>query len=756
MHAVTEPLERATVGQFGEQYPLTAAGIIGAASLVGPGKGKPRAVSSGLARELRYNPGDVTPQLPGIEPKTPMQALEAAQNRLTRAQDAASFTDPQTELHFRYQADSTTPYESLRQGQHPQGQEMLSGRGNLGGESFAAGDTVFELDPARVTSMRARGGHEPIARMQENLEAVREAQAARDARILDEAQADALQREALIEELRGQRASTPDVFERADLETRIRDEKRRLPVFDDGVVYRRELDNPGYFQQEGGGARIHESRVPPDSELARNTARLDEQSALNVDAIRERNAVRNFIDDMRGFEPVREVPPWAQELASSPLERSRSTELPAGASWWKRALGIEVDPAAMNRESVAAFLDEVRGNPEAFEFGPMPSESEFRTPTHRSGTGPLEEMADIFGERTGRRIYVEEHTPEESDVPYKIAVKHGRGEAMYDRHGDIKMDEKTHPRGDFPMKDEYGDVKKDPVQIEGREVIDPETLEPLMQKRVAEGGEPVRDRRGDIKYELRKSEGGEVKRDERGRIVEEKNPEYYEQPEDIELSTGGGDRITIHGDLFNEPTVTATSASNTGHGKSTGALLYQTLLADASRRGYNIGASSLTGDNAFRLLSNTLANYARTGVNPRDVANTASGRAPRARGFAEGPELWRAEAEEAKARIARHAGDPTALRFDPEAGFTIHGKPASAGDLKAALKELSPDVGETKVGLKSLQRTAFFDWLRNATPEQAREAAKGIGKKYGPMFGVAGFAIDQGGLQDALREREGR
>ncbi len=413
------------------------------------------------------------------------------------------------------------------------------------------------------------------------------------------------------------------------------------------------------------------------------------------------------------------------------------------------------DPSTDPHASVEAFLKAAQAEPSLLTYGTMPTDA-------RPG---LHGMAEAFSKRSGKPIDVEETGGDyyDDDVPYKIEVAktHGRGEVMRDRYGDYKQDEKTHSRGDYPMYDESGEVKFNEVKgppVEGEDKV--------RAKRVALGGEPKRDSYGDQKYEYVKSRGGEPKLDERGnqKYYEKKNPDYYDrepESEGLRLSSGSGS-IDIEGYGSGGPaSVGAMNASDGGRG--VGSLLYQTLLADASRSGNKIGANSLTGDNALRLLNNTLANYARTGDNPRNVTNTASGNRPRARGYATGPEIWEALTGEADARVDRRGGDPSRLQFNGTS-FMVDGKPVAYDDIKGMTEDLSPEFRSTLVGPKTLMQAAVYKWLERATPEEAAGAAgewKNTVK--GPIFGKArvdmlgGLAAGTGGaaaLINALRNDE--
>lgn len=425
------------------------------------------------------------------------------------------------------------------------------------------------------------------------------------------------------------------------------------------------------------------------------------------------------------------IPNWAAKQTELPTTRGVQAggTAPAGPDWWNKKFNINPDePPA----SVAEFLRAVRDVPEAFQYGPMPK-----------GAHSLEDFAEAFGQKAGKDINVKQtwESGSDYDEPYKIETEktHGRYEVMRDVHGDYKYSDepKVHESGDYPMYDESGNVKKKelfgpPLEDEG----------PLKVKRRAEYGDIKRDEYGNEKYPLAKSEGGEPMRDERGNIkyTKEENPDYS-PPEDedttyLRVGNRPGEReIKITGYEGGEPTVYSMDADKEG------ALLYQTLFAHASQEGKRLGVEQLTPDNKYRMLSNALSNYARTGSNPRNVSMTASGARPAARGFAPGERIWQAETGESEARLGNRSADPDALRFTGSGFETRGGESISPQELAAQLKTYSPDVEGSKVGLKSLMRGAVYRWLETATPEQAAQAAKSWGKVGGPLFGFGASGV---------------
>ena len=297
---------------------------------------------------------------------------------------------------------------------------------------------------------------------------------------------------------------------------------------------------------------------------------------------------------------------------------------------------------------------------------------------------------------------------------------------MYDRHGNVK----------YELDDQGA---------------------PTETKRSALGGEPNRDEYGERRWQYVKSEGGEPMYDQDGnrKTREVENPDYEPPPDqsdsgNVTLRTKQGD-MELQG--YDNGDTYSVYASDAGGG---GDIAYATLLADAVRNDKNVTGGSLSRINQIRILSNSLSNYARTGKNPRSQRGTLSGDAPRADAkdrYAEGPEIWRAEAEEAKERIKAKGGNPDRVYFDGEQ-FYIDGEPADPKDIAKRIVELSPGVdapsihNRTGVGEKTVKRMAIFDWLRRASPEEAKAAATGWNK--GNIFtGIGAGAV---GLSSLLRE----
>lgn len=745
---------------FTAQNPALAAGIVGIANVADPGKGAGRTAKR-LAKLAPDAPIPTRAQaaLPGMELTKQQQLGQALHNLDLLERDPNMRTSAPLEAGGRVMQHGTRPgpqglpqedFYTIRspgEGEKPMGiagneylptSALETSRGNIpsGPLRISVGQETalpYEMGgtPVVLDQLRRYGLMEDANRALDRIDQLSSARAS-----VHEARAGLArgERERIGEQvraLRGQEAS-PDLIEQEGRMREIAQLASTKPIVDESnAVYRW---NPETGYEDVGGNRVSEARM-------RDTA--PEQMALRDRAVqesimarREANQLRSFLEDDPRYNPTPVTPEWTAQLPQG--GHANLNPDPAGLEWWNRQLGVtdyKADPGAMNREAVAQFFEDVRTNPAAFQYGVEPP----------SNIRDLEGMAAHFGRQSGKKIDVDiEGGYGESDEPYKIKVpkEHGRGEVMRDRYGDYKQFQKEHERGDYPMYDEYGDVKM-------VETVGPprEGEEFAKKKRVAEGGEPLRDYRGDEKYGFKKSEGGEPVRDERGRqkYTEEENPDYDSGGEQEEAKLrvrGEGGALTVTYPESGEASMGATAVGKSE--KSPGALLYQTVLADAVRRGIDIGSFGLTSDNQLRLLSNTVSNYARMGENPRSVAGTLSGRAPAARGRAEGPELMRAEAGETRARIGDEKADRIA--FDGE-NFTVDGQTVSADKI---LDAVGFKAGSRNVGQKGAMRMAFYEWLRGVDPETASKAAKGWGKHGAIFTSIVGAA----GLGAAMSEKE--
>lgn len=561
-----------------------------------------------------------------------------------------------------------------------------------------------------------------------------EAQAATDAarhRFMGESSVEDARRNFYepIEQLRAGRS--PDEALEASLarERRILDLKATQPLnLGDELGVMERAPGAGFDVPMLGRWGVHGNDLPPEAAgaIGANAQALRQQREL-VRQLREANdAVNPIPEDIS-------APAWAMNLTDSPTGRGMGGA-PAGEDWWNKALNV--DPSAPP-DSVRAFLEAARENPDALlQYGGMPG------PEVRS----LEDFAEHFGDRAGKRIHVERGEPDYDNYePEYIKTEkprtHGRYESMRDENGDWIMEDKAHDMGDFPMHDEYGNVKK--VEAKGPT----EDGEPLKVKRRAEGGEPRRDEYGDVKQQTKESEGGEPMYDDRGREkyeeVKVENPDYSGPPSDEgEVKLRGPKGEIVITDFDGDPSVYAMNA------KGDGALLYQTLLAHASREGMQFPSNpGLTYDNKLRLLSNALPNWVRSGVNPRGVSHTSSGARPPATGYADGPRMMQAIAGETDARLAKYGKNPEAVQFTGD-GFTVNGERAGLDDIEGQLEDLT-DFRRTKVGQKTLMQNAVFKWLEKATPEQAKKAASEWREKIGgPLFGIAGATTLAGVLRE--------
>ena len=145
------------------------------------------------------------------------------------------------------------------------------------------------------------------------------------------------------------------------------------------------------------------------------------------------------------------------------------------------------DPA-MNRESVMAFYEGGRDNPEMFQYGVDPRRTG-EVGRHAS----LEDYADVYNRRIPEaNIDIERRGGEPDPDAYDHIdvdpepLYHGRGEPYRDEHGDFVMKKKKHEAGDVPVYDDRGEVKKTVIGFDPDEG-------PKKEKYVATGGELVRE-----------------------------------------------------------------------------------------------------------------------------------------------------------------------------------------------------------------------------------------------------------------------
>jgi len=455
-----------------------------------------------------------------------------------------------------------------------------------------------------------------------------------------------------------------------------------------------------------------------------------EAQAASVAALREKPHTNPYTGQMTlpGIAPLTSE---QEKLQAAARVKALRKETEFGAP------GYDPDRA---RAATEAFLTAGRDNPNLFLYGTAPP------PNLRH----MEDLADYYSKQSGHRINVD-YAAGESDEPYKIKEpkEHGRGEVMRNEYGDYKY--ATHERGDSPMYDPYGDIKK--VEKEVELVGPPQEHETTIglygTKKVpkeARGGEIKYDEYGDTVFQ--KSRGGEPVLDERGRqkYREVENPDYSEQ-EGFELSVPSK-RSTINY-IPEEGSIAASSGGSSGGGQ----LLYQLANTYALRHGLDIKSTSgLTPVNMLRLLGNSLSTYARHGENPRYVTGTIAGDRPVARGKARGFDLWNAETGATEARLKNYVDDPRRVEFDGE-NFLLDGQPTTAKEIEANLPHISPDFKETGVGTKTLQRAAVLRHLENTSPQEA--ASLGQRWNLGPLFaGVGGASVGLGALGSGLRETQ--
>jgi hypothetical protein len=675
-------------------------------------------------------------ELPKFE-TTPAQRLEQATSDLARLEEkgpmhiGSARQTPRLIEFFPETAPNQDYYGVLRtatETERPRHEAVppgIQGGRSLGGGEPLRRDILSGLPTESELGVEARYGlAADVDRARARIAALRGAREDVQAAAAEEARQ---RRRELTEEFVRTGTTPPtDPVELADwARQRARIARSKPIVSQYGRVFEPDPETSGYLERGARRSGMSVADVDPTTYA---------QQSLVANAIREsveaqrgaRDIVQFIESDPRRaaqqpfYEPT--VPQWAQRLTAP----SMTGELPAGQAWWNQKLGVrdyEQQPNLMNREAVAAFLEAAQENPNLFMYGTAPP----------ANVRSLEQMARHFGQKGGQPISVEYTGGGGSDEPYKIEKRHGRGEAMYDEYGDIKY--QTYEPGAKMYEPDTGELK---VKTQEKELTGPpmkgeEALygEVEVPKRAA-GGEMKYDESGEPVYQL--SRGGEPVRDERGRIQEVKNPDYYgdDELEQIELSLPGGARMQI------DPSGGEHYWTATGVGKGKGGdVLYQTALANAVREGIDVGSGGLSGDNQLRLLSNVLSNYARMGENPRSVTGTLAGRAERVRGRAEGPEVWRAEAEEAKERMRDWGVKPERVQFTGDR-FEVDGKEVAPDDLLAAVGWRG---GQKNIGQKTVMRMAFFDWLRGAEPEEAAEMARKW-DKLGPIFaGIAGAAV---------------
>jgi hypothetical protein len=770
VESVAEPLDAYVSGAIGERSPALGAGLLAAANVIGP-KGAPRGAKP------RFDPGSPQQLIPGVEPISVADALRAHRGRMTQALEDADFIDPDTNLRYDYRRAGTNPsggrwqVSQERLGENaPEGVKAnmaVTGAPHRPGsfDDFMVRDwepDARESYEQATQRMREQGGHAPAQRLLETRDRLR-AMEGEEAELNTLAGREEIaQGTAQLRALRDARVRMPDdasLDAIAEKDAAIYAALRAKPVEGAEGIWRSTDPAGTPIYEAPGGGRVAAAGAEDYPELAQRFEDLDRARAGAVQSRREARDVSEFL---RGDEPPAPVAPeWVNRLeAEAPgregtLMQGRGEDLPASREWWHEKLGVidPKDPNAMLRGSVSEFLRNAPDNPALFEYGGKLSPAEEII----ADRGGREGMARVFSERSGKPIKVrEEESYGESDEPYKIEreKEHGSGEVMRDRYGDYKTAE--YEAGTHMRKQDTGEKKYETQQAELQGPIQPgaenayrwaadapwrlmgEKKKPVL----ASGGEMKIDESGEPVYA--KSEGGEPMRDERGRVKVEtlENPDYSESEAGVtgRIEVPGEGYLTYtqpEGEPMSISAMEGSAGGKKGEGGTAGGVMYQTLFADASRQGNQIGVDSLTDANSLRILSNALTNYARMGTNPRDVTRTQSGYAKRAFGYAEGPEIWRAEASEARRRIALHGGDPDKLQFDG-GGFVLDGKPVGAKEIYSQLETLSPEFKQSKVGTKTVMRMAFWDWLKSASPEDAKRVAQTWSKdKSGPLFSIA-------------------
>jgi hypothetical protein len=691
---VTKPLGMG-VDKVGEYSPALGAGILAGSQLIDPTKvlGKlARGVrgaraAQGAADAVRAAevaaPAMRAPTQLTAPPDSVRAALldaiqktEAPKPKPEPVEPAAPLrTDPRSDQFLIPGLPALTPTEGVQQARNSKLAAMLREVDNPGPE--AAADVTDARDGLRQAQQ-----HESLSNAQDS--------------------------QAQIDALRGQRTPGEDISTELPREEQLLNLKLHTDIPFEGGYATRSAGSSRHWDLPMQGRQGVEPMDLP-AEAFRPVLDRADQVAGSRSLLRNLRDVQRFVNEPRDWEPERTIPDWARQLTLDPTTQAGGHH-PAGGEWW-------IKQPEKIPESVGEFLRSIRAVDPAFTYGAMPE-----------GLDTIEEFAQHFGDRAGKRINVDfEGAMDGDEAKIEREKEHGYGEPMRDRYGDWKEEQKTYERGASPMYDNQGNVIKATAGFD-------EKGNPIKEPAIAQGDEPKFTEWGDPKMREILSEGGEPMRNEYGDRKYEyvDNPDYTGAPEKMRLYTRGGDEITVT-DPSGEnghPEVYAMDA-----GKS-GALLYQTLLAHASHTGQHIGASTLTEDNALRMLSNTLANGARTGFNPRDVSGTLSGLRPRARGFAQPEEIWRALSGEADKRINDRGVDPDALAFTGE-GFTHQGQPLTPEQISANLEQLSPGFLQSKVGPKTLMQSAVYKWLEGASPERAKTAASNWAKVGTPLFSTA-------------------
>lgn len=739
---VTDPLKEHIADPVGDRIPILGAAMIAGGEMIGPRGAKPKPKP-----KPQFDPGSHQQLIPGVEPLSLADAHLAAQFRHDDALAAMNFEDANRGINFTYDpnwrgAGPAWTAEMTRRPQDLPSDVMFTG-GKRPVRSFMDRPAMVEhvTEPTEATlpqsefsspgTFQARYGAENTQRMMALAEQLRDAE---NQLLLRGEEAMMSRARELNERINRRRAQAEEPGinpeQHLQLQEEILDAMRHRPIHAEGRVI---VPHPG----EGLFSPIQWR------DLLGNPAELEWGG-------QPPRPFREWLGERPGYLAIQDR--IVRELRGIP-EETVPRRPPPGHDRLEDVPGR--DPNQMNAEAIDAFLRVGSDNPSLFQYGVMP-------PSH---VRSLDDFARYFSRQSGEDIDVRWSYGNSDESPtIERKKEHGRGEMMRDRYGDYKLEEaeegqiKYDDRGNPVMKEKDVELvgpppREDMKGIQSGEYEPGFWIQKEVKKTVPEG-EYYRDDSGEYVY--RKSRGGEPMRDERGRYKYEEvdNPDYTGDVDVATLTGPGGAEIEVK---YGDPAmVTSTGAK----GKGAGQLLYQTLLAHASRQGIDIGGGSLTPVNTYRLLSNVISNIARTGENTRDLGATGAGRAERAPRFgATGPQVWRAEAEEGRYRLLGGGADPDRVRFDPERGFTIDGKPASPDDVKQNIKELSPWAGRHRendrlagVGPKSLMRNAVFQWLRNASPEDAAKVAKKWPKEWGPIF--AGIGAAAAGLGAMSEEQE--
>lgn len=180
------------------------------------------------------------------------------------------------------------------------------------------------------------------------------------------------------------------------------------------------------------------------------------------------------------------------------------------------------------------------------------------------------------------------------------------------------------------------------------------------------------------------------------------------------LSFFGGDgQLDILKANTGKPIIRSLDANSQGNEAGMGKELYQTAynwITNNGKRAYP--DSGITKINDLRKNGNVLAAQVRNGDLPVAVMNTN-----RLDGPQRIPALWQAEAEEASSRLPEIG----AIKFDGDT-FSMGGVPVDNKKIASLISGIDPKFSRG-VGPMTAKRKAVLDWLKSASPDEAKRAA---------------------------------